>query len=456
MAGQSFKPSEKTFLGSNRKVARAVVQPIAQFLRVEAAGGVLLILATAAALIWVNSPWGHTYHEFWETKFDVTIGSFHLGDEAHPFNLELLVNDALVAIFFFVVGMEIKLERVVGQLRDTRVAALPAFAAIGGMVVPALFFIALNTSKPEFDGWGIPMATDIAFALGVLSLLGSRVPGTLRIFLLTLAIVDDIGAILVIAIFYTSNLSTGWLLIAAGLVILVVILRELRVWYIPIYAVVGLLVWVAVFKSGVHATIAGVVMGLLTPARPLQEAVEDDIISPFLSNTDDIPDAASAKRVRFEVQETVSVAQRLINSLHPYTSYLVIPIFALANAGIEISGSAISDAASSTVTLGVILGLVGGKLVGVSGATFIAVKLGISDLPEGMTWRRVMGVAAMAGIGFTVSIFITTLAFEDDVLQEQAKLGIIAASVVATALGSALLWKGPDDDSDVVTESSSS
>ncbi len=452
MAGQSFKPSEKTFLGSNTRVARSVAQPIAQFLRVEAAGGVLLILATAVALIWVNSPWGHTYHEFWETKFDITVGSFHLGDEAHPFNLELLVNDALVAIFFFVVGMEIKLERVVGQLRDTRVAALPAVAALGGMVVPAAFFIVLNTSTPEFDGWGIPLATDIAFALGVLSLLGPRVPPSLRVFLLTLAIVDDIGAILVIAIFYTSNLSTGWLLLAAGLVILVVVLRELRVWYIPLYVIVGVFVWVAVFKSGVHATIAGVVMGLLTPARPLQEAVEDDLISPFLAKTDDIPNAETARRVRFEVQETVSVAQRLINSLHPFTSYLVIPIFALANAGIEISGSAISDAASSSVTLGIILGLVGGKLVGVSGATFIAVKLGISDLPPGMNWRRVLGVAAMAGIGFTVSIFITTLAFEDDVLQEQAKLGIIAASLIATAIGSALLWKGPDGSADEASE----
>lgn len=441
-----------TFLGSDRRVARVVAQPIAQFLRVEAAGGVLLLIATIAALIWVNSPWGESYHVFWETSFDINIGSFSLGDEAHPFNLELLVNDALVAVFFFVVGMEIKLERVVGQLRDTRVAALPAIAAVGGMLIPALFYFVLNTSGPEADGWGIPMATDIAFALGVLSLLGNRVPATLRVFLLTLAIVDDIGAILVIAIFYTTDLSTGWLLVAAGLVILVMLLRQLHVWYIPLYVVLGILVWVAVFKSGVHATIAGVVMGLLTPARPLQDAVEGDILHPFLSHTDDSPSAASAKRVRFEVQETVSVAQRLINSLHPYTSYLIIPIFALANAGIEISGTAISEAASSSVTLGVILGLVGGKLVGISGFTFIAVKLGISDLPEGMNWRRVFGVAAMAGIGFTVSIFITTLAFEDDVLQEQAKLGIIAASVIATAIGTALLWKGPEELEDVPSE----
>ena len=418
---------------------------MAQFLRIEAAGGILLILATAAALIWVNSPWGHSYHEFWETKFDITLGSFHLGDEAHPFNLELLVNDALVAIFFFVVGMEIKLERAVGQLKDSRVAALPAIAALGGMIVPAGFFILLNTSTPEFDGWGIPMATDIAFALGVLSLLGNRVPSSLRVFLLTLAIVDDIGAILVIAIFYTSSLSTEWLLVAAGLVILVVLLRELRVWYIPIYVVVGALVWVAVFKSGVHATIAGVVMGLLTPAKPLQDAVEGDIISPFLSHTDDVPDAASARRVRFEVQETVSVAQRLISALHPYTSYLIIPIFALANAGIEISGSAISDAATSTVTLGIILGLVLGKPLGITFATFLAVKSGISDLPPRTTWRSVLGVSAMAGIGFTVSIFITTLAFDSDVLQEQAKLGIIAASVLATILGVVLLLGGDAD-----------
>ncbi|MEE9413802.1 MAG: Na+/H+ antiporter NhaA, partial [Acidimicrobiales bacterium] len=243
MAGQSFNPSSKTFLGSERAVARRLAKPLAQFLRIEAAGGILLILSAIVALVWVNSPFGDSYHRFWETPFDVRIGDFHLGSDEHPFTLELLVNDALIAIFFFVVGMEIKLERVVGQLRDSRVAALPALAALGGMVVPAGLFIVFNTASPEFDGWGIPMATDIAFALGVLSLLGSRVPSTLRVFLLTLAIVDDIGAILVIAVFYTTDLSTGWLLIAAILVILVVLLREVRVWYTPLYVVIGMVVW---------------------------------------------------------------------------------------------------------------------------------------------------------------------------------------------------------------------
>ncbi len=442
MAGQSINPSDKTFLGRDTVVARRVAQPLQNFFHIEAAGGVLLILATIVALVWANSPWGDSYHHFWETKFDITIGSFHLGDEAHPFNLELLVNDALVAIFFFVVGMEIKLERVAGQLRDTRVAALPAVAAIGGMVIPALFFIVFNTSGPEFDGWGIPMATDIAFALGVVSLLGDKVPSTMRVFLLTLAIVDDIGAILVIAIFYTKNLSTGWLLVAAALVILVMVLRNLKVWYTPLYVVIGVFVWLAVFRSGVHATIAGVVMGLLTPAKPLQDAANLDILSPFRPDNDVVPDPSTARRARFEVQETVSVAERLINSLHPFTSFLIIPIFALANAGIEISGSAISEAVSSSVTIGVIAGLVIGKPVGIVGATFLAVKLGISELPKGANWMKILGIAFIAGIGFTVSIFITTLAYESDVLQEQAKLGIIAASILASVFGAFVLSRG--------------
>ena len=442
MAGQSINPSDKTFLGRDTVVARRVAQPLQNFFHIEAAGGLLLILATIVALVWANSPWGDSYHHFWETKFDITIGSFHLGDEAHPFNLELLVNDALVAIFFFVVGMEIKLERVAGQLKDTRVAALPAMAAIGGMVIPAALFFAFNTSGPEADGWGIPMATDIAFALGIVSLLGDKVPSTMRVFLLTLAIVDDIGAILVIAIFYTKSLSTGWLLVAAALVILVMVLQNLKVWYTPLYVVIGVFVWLAVFRSGVHATIAGVVMGLLTPAKPLQEAANLDLLKAFRPDNDVAPDPVAARRARFEVQETVSVAERLINSLHPFTSFLIIPIFALANAGIEISGSAISEAVSSTVTIGVIAGLVLGKPIGIVGATFLAVKLGISELPKGANWMKILGISFIAGIGFTVSIFITTLAYESDVLQEQAKLGIIAASVLASIFGAFLLSRG--------------
>ncbi len=514
-------PHPLTFLGSDTRVARRLARPIGRFLHVEAAGGILLLVATVIALIWVNSPAGDSYHELWETEVKLEVGDFfsleghgheeegheeeghgdeggsqsdntdetglHGGEgehalavpetangasgeneasasgeqalaesegadgasgeskESHGLSLEAIVNDALMAIFFFVVGMEIKLELVNGQLRDKRQAALPAMAAIGGMVVPALLYFLLNTSSPESAGWGIPMATDIAFALGVVSLLGNRVPSSLKVFLLTLAIVDDIGAIVVIAVFYTTELSFTWLLVALGLLALVWLLREARVWFIPLYVVVGCFVWLAVFESGIHATIAGVCLGLLTPARPLQSKPGDES---WLHQVfaDDETEAGAARRAEFEIRETVPVAERLVNALHPFTSYMIIPIFALANAGIELSREGLADAASSSVTIGIVLGLVVGKIVGVSFFTWLAVRLGISSLPPGVRPGQILGIAAVAGIGFTVSIFITGLAFTDELIQNDAKIGILVASFLAAIIGAAFLWKFGDPD----------
>jgi Na+:H+ antiporter, NhaA family len=452
MAHDHLEPSPLTWLGGNRRLARRVGRPVRNFLRIEAAGGLLLIVATIVALVWANSPWSHSYHELLETHISFQVGDlFHLDEP-----LEAWINDALMAIFFFVVGLEIKRELVAGELRDPRAAALPAIAAIGGMVVPALVFLAFTSGGIGADGWGIPMATDIAFAVGVVSLLGNRVPGAMKVFLLTLAIVDDIGAIAVIAIFYTEDLSTDWLLIAVGLTVLVVLMRLMRIWYIPIYVLVGFFLWLAVFESGIHATIAGVVLGLLTPAVPLRgETPDDDVhIGAAVSGQ---ASATVVRRANFELKEQVSVAERLETMLHPFTSFLIIPVFALANAGIEISGDSLSNALSSDVTLGVVFGLVVGKLVGVSFATWVAVKSGISRLPRGASFTHVVGLAAIAGIGFTVSLFITGLAFPvGSAAIDEAKLGILAASLIAAIVGSLILLRANEvieidiDDPDVV------
>jgi Na+:H+ antiporter, NhaA family len=274
--------------------------------------------------------------------------------------------------------------------------------------------------------------------VGVLALLGSRVPSSLRVLLLGLAIVDDIGAILVIAVFYTDAVSAGWLAVAAGGLVAVGLLRRAKVWYPPIYFVVGLVVWLATLESGIHATIAGVALGLLTPARPFLSEVDADRIADELSSDRDVS-AAEAHDIAFRIRESVNVAERLEEALHPWTIYIVIPIFALANAGVPLSSEAIGDAAGSTITLGVIVGLVAGKVIGVLGATALAVRVGWGRLPGGVTWSHIAGMAALAGIGFTVSIFITGLAFDDPVAQDEAKIGVLAASVVAAILGTVLL-----------------
>ena len=406
---------------------------------IEAAGGVVLVVATAAALIWANSPWSDSYHEILETHVDIRIGDLIHLDEP----IEAWINDALMAIFFFVVGIEIKRELVVGELKDPRAAALPAMAALGGMIVPAAIYVAFNSGGNGADGWGIPMATDIAFAVGVVSLLGSRVPSAMKVFLLTLAIVDDIGAIAVIAIFYSDDLSTGWLLTAVVLLIVVVLMQLAKVWYIPAYVAVGAFVWLAVFESGVHATIAGVILGLLTPARPLKtDPVEtDEVVGRAVKGEGDV---VTVRRASFELRETVSVADRLEDTLHPFSSFLIIPVFALANAGIELSSDTISEALTAPVTLGVAVGLVVGKLLGVSLFTWIGVRSGLSTLPRGASWTHVFGLAAVAGIGFTVSLFITGLAFDEQLLIDEAKIGILGASAVAAVIGAGILSRAKE------------
>ncbi len=429
-----------TWLQSDRRVARYLAQPVARFLHVEAAGGVVLAVATVAALVWANSPWQDSYQTFWHTELSIRIGERALTED-----LQSWVNDGLMALFFFVVGLEIKREWVAGELRDRRAAVLPGLAALGGMVLPAAIYLAFNAGTDTAHGWGIPMATDIAFALGVLALLGPRIPQSLKVFLLTLAIVDDIGAIVVIAIFYSSSIELRWLVGAGAIVVVVVVLRRAQVRYMPVYIAAGVALWFEVFESGVHATIAGVVLGLLTPAVPFQTDVETRNVVDVLDRTPGIT-LDDVRAASFLLRESVSPAERLEDALHPWISYLVIPIFALANAGITFSSDSLT--ADPRLLLGVVLGLVVGKTVGVTGMTWLGVRLGIGRLPAGVGWRQLVGVAMLAGIGFTVALFITGLAFDDVVAQDQAKVGILIASVIAALAGVAVLLRAtaPRDD----------
>jgi NhaA family Na+:H+ antiporter len=405
-----------------------------EFLATEAAGGVLLVAAAAVALLWANSPWQESYEALWQTSLRVGLGRFEL-----DLDLQHWVNDGLMAVFFLVVALEVKREFLLGELRSRRTATLPVVAAIGGMVVPALIYLAINGTRGTERGWGIPMATDIAFALGVLALVGRSVPAAARLFLLTLAIVDDIGAIVVIAAFYTEDLEPTWLLVAIAVVSVVVLLRQLRFVATPLFAALGVTLWVSLQASGVHATLAGVVMGLLVPATP---ALTREIVR---SRTDELIDVftpATAHETTRMAKQSVSQLEWLEHQLHGWSSFFIVPVFALANAGVELTATSLNDAATSPVTIGVIIGLVLGKTLGISGAAWLAIRTGVAELPRGASWRHLIGVAALAGIGFTVSLFITGLAFGTTGLADEAKIGILAASALATLLGSLVLRMG--------------
>ena len=430
----ALEPSPLPGIDDDHRLAHRLAVPMLRFLHFQAGGGIVMLVATAVALVWANSPWQDSYHALLDSHTRVEFGDLLVFDEP----LEEWINDALMVVFFFVVGLEIKRELVVGELRRPGAVALPMIAALGGMVVPAVLYAAFNTGGEGSAGWGIPMATDIAFALGVVALLGRHVPSSLKIFLLTLAIVDDIGAILVIAIFYTDEISLGWLALSGGIVLLLFVMRLIRVWYTPVYLVVGVAFWLTLFESGVHATIAGVVMGMFAPARPLVSGASSSLLLQR-SFSDGAVSVRLARQTVFEVRERVSVADRLADLLHPWTSFLIIPVFALANAGVELSGSALGDAVRSPVTVGIVVGLVVGKLVGVTAFSWLAVRTGVCELPRGATWTQMLGIGGVAGIGFTVSLFITNLAFSADDITDQAKVGILAASTVAALAGAAIL-----------------
>lgn len=378
---------------------------LVSFLQGETAGGVVLLGAVAAAMVWANLVSGAGYFSFWSGSLTLGFGSLSITED-----LRHWVNDGLMAIFFFVVGLEIKRELTVGELNDRRKAALPVIAACGGVILPAAIFTVANLGGPYLDGWAIPMATDIAFAVALLALLGRRVPAGARLFLLAIAIVDDLIAITVIAVFYTETIHLGWLAFGVAGLLFTLLMRRFGaispLWYLP----VGFLVWVGFLESGVHATIAGVALGLLTPARPVSGR---------------------------------PVLEELEGMLHPWSSLFVVPVFALANAGVAFNRQILDDAIGSTLFFGIALGLVLGKLLGIAAASFGSVRVGLAALPEGVGRRHVWGVAALGGIGFTVSIFIAGLSFSDLETVEIAKLGVFAGSLVSAGTGSLILLRRP-------------
>ncbi len=398
--------------------------------------------ATIVALVWANSPWYDQYHSILKTHLALDLALFSV-----DLSVQHWINDGLMAVFFFVVGLEIKREALFGHFSSVRRAALPAVAALGGMVIPAAVYLAFNTGGEGMRGWGIPMATDIAFALGILALLGRRVPMELRVFLLGLAVVDDLGAIIVIAIAYTESISFPHLAMVAGLVIVTVIANRVGFSHAAVTAALGFLIWVAMLKSGVHATIAGVIFGLLTSSQShfSRERFADESESLIAEYRRALADADSerSEAILGELEElaqgTESPMERLERLTHPWASYVILPVFALANAGLHFFGVELGSVVSSGVTIGVVAGLLVGKVVGIIVFPWVASRFDIVNLPRHVTWTHVIGAGFLGGIGFTVAIFISGLAFTEPNLVLNAQFGIMCASALAGLLGYSIL-----------------
>ncbi|TDD21739.1 Na+/H+ antiporter NhaA [Nonomuraea diastatica] len=400
------------------------------FLRTEAGSTTVLLGATVLALLWANSPWGDTYEAFWHIPTGISFN-----DALFSLDLRHWVNDGLMAVFFFLIGLEVSYEVRLGQLRDRRLLAVPAMAALGGILVPAGIYLLLNFGGPGAVGWGVPIATDTAFVLGVLAIVGARCPDPLRAFLMTLAIVDDVLAILVIALFYTDSLSVPALLAAFGLLAAILTLRKLKIWRAPAYIVLGFGLWVATLESGIHPTLVGIALGVLVFVyAPTDQKLllAGEAVQSFTSS----PSAQAAREAALRVQRAVSVNERLRLRLQPWSSYVIVPVFALANAGVVLDGEALRAAITSPVSIGVTLGLLLGKFVGISLGTWVPLRFGWGILPGNLVWGQLFGGAAVSGIGFTVSLFIVDLAFDDHPgIQSEAKIGILAGSLLSAVLG---------------------
>jgi len=417
-----------------RSLARKALAPVERFLSIEAASGVVLLSVAVVALIWANSPWRHLYTSLWHAPLGLRLGPWSFERDLH-----FWINDGLMTVFFFVVGLEIRREIHRGELSELRRATLPLAAAIGGMVTPALIYIAFNHGRPSAAGWGVPMATDIAFAVGVLALLGKRVGPALRILLLALAVIDDVGAILVIAFFYASSFSVIGVVVAAAGVTAMMIMQKVGVRSPWAYVVPGIVAWAGAYGAGVHPTLAGVVVGLMTPARAwygagrfldvaqsnvtalrAKDELDEHVMLPHLDELD------AARR------EAVSPVERLQHALHGWVAFGIMPLFALANAGVPL-GEASFEGDGLRVFVGVTLGLVVGKAAGVFGFSWLARRLGLTSLPTGVGWKQLGVLGLCAGIGFTMALFIAQLAFPPGPLLETAKLAILGASAIAGA-----------------------
>lgn len=439
-------------MSSKRKfVKRILVTPFQRFLATESAGGILLIFFTLLALVWANSGWRESYEALWSSKLTIGYGDWQLSKA-----LLLWVNDGLMAVFFFLVGLEIKREFLVGELASARQAALPFFAAVGGAIVPALLFILLLGDRPGAEGWGIPMATDIAFSLGILSLLGSRVPLSMKIFLTAFAIVDDILAVLVIAVFYSDTIYYNALFIALGLLGVLVVFNLTRLKYITPYIVITILIWYFFLKSGLHPTLAGILAAFCIPmsARVSSAALVDNIEA-GLRNFSTAPveeetvltyrQLNALESIRWTANNVQPPLQRLEHDLHSFVAFFVLPVFAVANSGVILDN--IGVALTSTLTIGIVLGLLIGKVIGIGLFSWLGLRLKVAILPLGLNFHRLLAVGMLGGVGFTMSLFIANLAFRDPELLNQAKAGILLGSTLAGIGGYVwlrMLLKKPD------------
>ena len=401
------------------------ISPLADFFKQESASGKLIVLASLVGLLVANSPWGRSYFEILESTFSFSLSAF-----SFEMNLIHFINDGLMTIFFFVVGLEIKRELVEGHLSTLKNAALPFFAAIGGMLVPALIYLSI-AGESYSSGWAIPVATDIALAVGVLGLIGSKSISILRPFLLGLAVIDDIGAILIIAVFFSVGVNFSWLLAAGVLVLIVVSIKYLDIRFTTVYIFLGLILWLCLYKSGVHPTMAGVILGLLAPAIPF--------ISKEYVDTEELVDLSVSKTKKI-AKNSVSVVEWLLHQIHPWTAFLIVPLFAFANSGIVISSQSLQEALNSPLAWAIFAGLVAGKPLGILAFSFVALKTNVGALSGTVKWREIFATGSSAGIGFTVSIFIAKLAFTDPNLQNLAILSVLVASVFSGVL-SLLLFK---------------
>jgi NhaA family Na+:H+ antiporter len=423
----------------SRPVER-LLAPIQRFLHVQASSGVVLLVCTAAALVLANSPWAKGFAAFWKTPVELQVGAFRLADTLG----HLIINDGLMTIFFFVVGLEIKREIVGGELAELRKALLPVIAAAGGMLMPAVVYLVFQWGQPGQRGWAIPMATDIAFVVGFLALFGERVPFGLKIFLLSLAIVDDLGAVLIIALAFSEPLVWSWLGVAAVGLVATSLLNFLGVRQVAVYVLVGVVVWLGFLEGGIHPTVAGVVLGLMTPARPwLGESLFEQMLGGLWHDEtrpakEPVEKLADVKRLQFAAGETVAPLHRLESALHPWVAYGIMPLFALANAGVRLEAAALGEPVAAAVAAGLVIG----KPLGILLFCFVGIRLGVTALPAGVSWRMLIGAACLAGIGFTMALFLNGLAFPAASFAEQeaaGKIGVLTGSLISAALGAVVL-----------------
>ena len=448
--------SEKFVVSTRQLVADQILKPTQQFFRKEAASSILLIAATIIALIWVNSDVGETYHRFWHTKISFTFAHFHISK-----TLLHWVNDGLMSLFFFTVGLEIKREILVGELATPKKALLPVIAALGGMIVPGLIYAAINIGLPTIHGWGIPVATDIAFALGAVAVFGRRLPVGLRIFLAAFAIADDLGAVVIIAIFYTKEIVWSNLIISLFLILGLAVANFFWIRQTLIYAILGLAVWFFVLGSGVHPTIAGVIVSLFVPARGRYDTDN------FLQNVKKITEKFECEEqscgysillnqehlyavqaLELACHDVETPLQRLMHALHPWVAFVILPLFALGNTGLVFRGIVFSEMVSNPVILGVIFGLVVGKPIGIMLFSYISVKSGMASLPQQVRWSHILGGAMLGGIGFTMSLFLSELSFSDPHIIDYARFAILAGSILSAVFGMSFLGFFTSSDSD--------